>query len=255
LFGGTTLLSSRNVGWWPVASPRATWRERRRSNNSLGGWPVALRGAQSRPNGLDHFRPRWQYAQSGPGPTVNDCLAVDKYLELPVRSTNQLDLGIEFAPQSRRHTDGVQSGHSIRAGANLNSGHPTLRSGSGSVAGHRTPPAPACPPNTALSREGRGEARGPMPSRTSSASTHCWTAPSRLLWCRSRQWLRRVESEEPLDLSPGGPAIHPPNVPEKARERAHVALIAGVESIRQTCVLRGLRSAVLWITSAGGWAS
>jgi hypothetical protein len=50
-------------------------------------------------------------------------------MELPVRSTHQLHLDIEFAPQSRRHTGGVQPGHSIRAGANLNSGHAILQSG------------------------------------------------------------------------------------------------------------------------------
>ena len=116
----------------------------------------ALSGAQSRPNGLDYLRPRRQYAQSGPGPTVNHCLAVDKYLELPVRSTDQLDRGLEFAPQSRRHTDGVQPGHSIRARANLNSGHAILRSGD---IRSRCPSsyalsAPACPPNTRISCEG-----------------------------------------------------------------------------------------------------
>ena len=100
-----------------------TWSECRPTSDQLDDWPVALSGAQSRPNCLDYLRPRRQYAQSGPGPTVNDCLAVDEYLELPVRSADQLDLRIEFAPQSRRHTDGVQSGHSVCAGADFDSSH------------------------------------------------------------------------------------------------------------------------------------
>ena len=82
-----------------------------------------LSSTQLRPHRLDYLRRRRKNAQYGPGASVDDRLSVDEYSELPVGTTDQLDLSVEFAPQSRRHTDGVQPGHSNRAGADLNSGH------------------------------------------------------------------------------------------------------------------------------------
>jgi hypothetical protein len=108
-----------------------------------------LGNRQLRSNRLDHLPSRGKDAQCRPGTGINNRLPVHEYLELAIGSTNQLYLSLQFAPQSRRHTDGVYSGHSIRTVVHLDSCHVAfLLPISGVRVGRIVPDsAPRCPPN------------------------------------------------------------------------------------------------------------
>jgi hypothetical protein len=84
---------------------------------------VLLDNRKLRSNRLGHFPPRWKDAQCRPGASIDNRLPVHKYLELAIGSMDQLNLNLQFAPQSRRHTDGVQCGHSISTVAHLDLRH------------------------------------------------------------------------------------------------------------------------------------
>jgi hypothetical protein len=59
---------------------------------------------------------------------VDNGLAVDQDLEFSVAALDHVHVRSQFATETRRHTDGVQARHSIRAIANGNPRHGDLRS-------------------------------------------------------------------------------------------------------------------------------
>ena len=59
---------------------------------------------------------------------VDNGLAVDQDLEFSVASLDHVHVQSQFATETRRHTDGVQARHSIRAIAKGNPRHADLRS-------------------------------------------------------------------------------------------------------------------------------
>lgn len=105
--------------------------------------------AQLRPNRLDHLVARREDTKGGQRPAIEDWLAIEQYLELAVGSSHHLDLCVKFAPQFRRHTDGVQPGHSVGARPDLDSSH---RSSYNRCRAWNADFAAAWPPNAPLQR-------------------------------------------------------------------------------------------------------
>ncbi len=91
---------------------------------------------------------------------------------------DQLNLSLQFAPQSRRHTDGVKSGHSIRTIAHLDSRH---------IASF---------PPTCIGRIVPISAKGPLPSVAAHLPAHF------MRWLTEARWLafyfsrRKILSQE-----------------------------------------------------------
>lgn len=75
---------------------------------------------------LDNLAGGWHQTQSGKNPAIDDGLAIDEDLVLSVSAVDRLDVDLQFSPQLRRHTDGVETGQSIRTIANDNSCHLSL---------------------------------------------------------------------------------------------------------------------------------
>jgi len=85
--------------------------------------PASSRCPQSHPNGVHHLGSRREYAKRGPLASLDDRRPINQDLELPIGPTNQIDVRRQFAPQSRRHTGGMQCGYSIRAVVDLDPRH------------------------------------------------------------------------------------------------------------------------------------
>jgi hypothetical protein len=85
--------------------------------------PSRRSAGEGRANHIEHFPGRRQHAHHHQGAAINDRRSVHEYLELAVTTAHHLNLGVQFATNPRRHPDGVQTGHSIRAVANGNAGH------------------------------------------------------------------------------------------------------------------------------------
>ena len=67
-----------------------------------------------------------EYAECRERAGVDDGLAVDEYFEFAVAPLDHLDVGSQFPTKTRRHTDGVEAGHSIGAIADGNPSHGDL---------------------------------------------------------------------------------------------------------------------------------
>lgn len=92
--------------------------------SSRGGF-LTQRGS----NSIEDDAGRWQNAQRGEGPRLEHGHAVHEDLELAIRPPDDVDFGLQFASQARRHTDGMQSCDSVRAGSNLDLRHCRSRTG------------------------------------------------------------------------------------------------------------------------------
>ena len=90
--------------------------------------PKSRSAGKCRANRIEHFPGRRKHAHGCESAAVNHRLSVHEYLELAVTASHHLNLGMELATNPRRHPDGLQTGHSIRAVANGNAGHVHLRS-------------------------------------------------------------------------------------------------------------------------------
>jgi len=78
-----------------------------------------------RPDGLDHFLSRRHDPQRDERAAVDDDVVVDEDLEFAVAPFHQIDIGLELTAKTRRHTDGVDAGDSIRAVADGDASHVT----------------------------------------------------------------------------------------------------------------------------------
>ena len=65
--------------------------------------------------GSEHLVRRRKDTQDGESAALKHRPAVDIHSELPVRATHHVYLNFEFAPDSRRHTGSMQTGHSVCA--------------------------------------------------------------------------------------------------------------------------------------------
>ena len=81
------------------------------------------RGGETRAHGLDNRTRRWHHPEDDERPSVDHDVAIDEHLVLAVASLDCLDLDSELSPQTRRHTDGMQTGDSERAVPNRYAGH------------------------------------------------------------------------------------------------------------------------------------
>ena len=98
----------RGAGYRGEESDRATDAESARKSVADGGERLGCRRHEA------------QYHQRT---TVHDGLAINENFVFPVASANHLDVDVELTANPRRHTGGVQSGHSIRAIPNGYSRH------------------------------------------------------------------------------------------------------------------------------------
>lgn len=80
-------------------------------------------GRETSPNSFDDFPSGWHDAEYCQSPAIDDGLTIDEHLVLAISAVYHVDLDAEVASQLRRHTDGVQTRHSVRAITNGNSGH------------------------------------------------------------------------------------------------------------------------------------
>ena len=88
---------------------------------------LSVSAGECRSNRIDYFPGRRQHTERYQSAAINHEFSVNEYLELAVTTAHHLNLGVQFATKPRRHPDGVQTGHSIRAVANGNArGHVNL---------------------------------------------------------------------------------------------------------------------------------
>ena len=93
-------------------------------------WNTTFSGLEQsvelRLHSIDHSSAGWEDTKCRERPGVNDSLAVDQHLEFSVPSLDHFDVGSQFTTKTRRHPDGVQTGHSIGAIADGNPRHADL---------------------------------------------------------------------------------------------------------------------------------
>ena len=96
-----------------------------------GTWHPAQRGsrlvAETRANRGDHVTAGGQDAEKREPPRIDNGPPIDEHLELAVSTALHLHVGAKLASQFRRHTDGVQSRHSIGAVTDGDTGHGCLQ--------------------------------------------------------------------------------------------------------------------------------
>ena len=74
-------------------------------------------------NSLDNLSSGRYDAEYCESSTVDDGLAIHEDLVLTISAVNHVDINPQVTSQLRRHTDGVQTGQSVRAITNDNPGH------------------------------------------------------------------------------------------------------------------------------------
>src|SRR5258708_7766013 len=79
----------------------------------------AVSQLQRIPHSLDDFFAGRQDTGKCHCATINDCFTVHQNLEFLVMASNHFYVGTQLATNTRRHTDGVKSRHSV--GAEMNS--------------------------------------------------------------------------------------------------------------------------------------
>ena len=87
---------------------RAGRRGSKETNNE--GWFVSWRlSSEAYPYRIDHLSSRRKHAQGGQRAAIDDRIAVDQHLELPVAATNHLHLDSQLTTNPRRHPDGMEA--------------------------------------------------------------------------------------------------------------------------------------------------
>ena len=70
---------------------------------------------EARAHDLEHFAPRRHDAERRQRAAVNHLAPVNEHFELAVAAVDHVDIGAQISSKPRRHPDGVETGHSIRA--------------------------------------------------------------------------------------------------------------------------------------------
>jgi hypothetical protein len=78
------------------------------------------------PNDVYHFSRGWKNAENCEGASIEYYYLINKHFELAVTPAHHLHFRSQLAPESRRHTDGVQARDSIGAIPNANPIHDRL---------------------------------------------------------------------------------------------------------------------------------
>ena len=79
-------------------------------------------------DGLEHLTSGRQDAHECKCPAINDNLAIDQDLELPVLAMDHFHVRMQVTANTCRHPDGMEAGYSVRAVANCHPCHYDLLS-------------------------------------------------------------------------------------------------------------------------------